>query len=371
MPYIDIHRKYRNLETKKVGSSISEVIEKKVTVDLQQILERHRGFTLFKEIQVVPFREFIAKDFIPQWIPAHNDRVSIKFLDRFIESVKNTWDSSKFHLIPHSMGYDSTILSKIIKMLYDDGSIDGDIFFVCFKPEDSVFLKIMENEGWDKSQYGVYNEKVSGRDYCREALQFSTAWQMYEDCWLWPVWYYQHAKLELQTNGKIPSDDRMIQAHCAGGVDELINFNNRKHAFSLLLSALYYTPLTAYWHGILPVFDDDILGDVFFKYKFQTFGNEYKRRVKGRMLQMLDSNSTLYQLPNSLRGFQVEYRRIPADLVQQMVRDYNNSWFGQKVAPDASKKATDVFIGDRWFACYSSAVIIEHLINEGIEVLKP
>ena len=67
-------------------------------------------------------------------------------------------DENEKYICFHSGGYDSRIISltlmEVRNMGYDN--LTRNIHFRCHQPEEPMFLEIMKRQGWDKSQYSVY-----------------------------------------------------------------------------------------------------------------------------------------------------------------------------------------------------------------------
>jgi len=71
-------------------------------------------------------------------------------------SIRSMWNPKDKHLVSHSSGYDSRIISLALAELRDEGMEIGEIHFRCHQPECKAFFRIMEIEGWDKDQYSCF-----------------------------------------------------------------------------------------------------------------------------------------------------------------------------------------------------------------------
>ena len=61
------------------------------------------------------------------------------------------------YLFFHSGGYDSRVLSlSLMELRESRDDLTRNIHFRCHQPEEPMFLEIMRRQGWDKSQYSVY-----------------------------------------------------------------------------------------------------------------------------------------------------------------------------------------------------------------------
>jgi len=71
-----------------------------------------------------------------------------KYFTRVIQKEK--------YIVFHSAGFDSRIISLVLMELRDEGHDMSGIHFRCYQPEGPMFLEIMERQGWDQSQYSVF-----------------------------------------------------------------------------------------------------------------------------------------------------------------------------------------------------------------------
>jgi len=77
------------------------------------------------------------------------------------------WDDSKIYIMNHSAGYDSRLLSSIIKKC---GFTN--VYFTCWQPEIEDFLKIMKYQGWDDKYIIPVKPNSNSIDYYAEILDF-------------------------------------------------------------------------------------------------------------------------------------------------------------------------------------------------------
>lgn len=76
--------------------------------------------------------------------------------DRLMNHLRQHWDASHPNLVSHSSGYDSRILSQCLVVLRNEGFDLGEVHFRCRPPEQESFLALMKRQGWDPSQYSVF-----------------------------------------------------------------------------------------------------------------------------------------------------------------------------------------------------------------------
>jgi len=97
-----------------------------------------------------------------------------KLLSVLIQNIENKWDSNKIHVLPHSSGYDSRLMSCAIKSLAKKNGTDwmGETYFICFQPEIKQFLDIMRYEGWLENHIITIKPDAPQLDYHAEGMKF-------------------------------------------------------------------------------------------------------------------------------------------------------------------------------------------------------
>jgi hypothetical protein len=97
-----------------------------------------------------------------------------KLLDVLMQEVERNWNSDKIHVLPHSSGYDSRLMSYIIKTLAEKNGESwlGKMYFICFQPEIQPFLEIMKYEGWSKNHIVTVRPNAPQTDYFAEGMKF-------------------------------------------------------------------------------------------------------------------------------------------------------------------------------------------------------
>ena len=79
--------------------------------------------------------------------------------DLIVQSIEDAWVPDAFHLVFHSSGWDSRIISAAIKKLVKKNGTDwlgSGLFFLCNRWEEKNFTKIMRAMEWTPDQYAVY-----------------------------------------------------------------------------------------------------------------------------------------------------------------------------------------------------------------------
>jgi len=102
-------------------------------------------------------------------------------LGTVIGAIKNTiagvWRPESTHVVFHSSGHDSRILSGCIGALARERGRDwlGRVLFLSNRWEADVFCEIMQRQGWQPDQYAAYTDGPPDEHY-RIALDFDTFW---------------------------------------------------------------------------------------------------------------------------------------------------------------------------------------------------
>jgi len=102
-------------------------------------------------------------------------------LDDLITAICNAivavWEPDKSHVVFHSSGYDSRVLSSCIRKLQYERGDDwlGDVLFLSNRWEADVFHEIMRLQGWKPGQYASYDTGADYEHYGR-VLDFDHYW---------------------------------------------------------------------------------------------------------------------------------------------------------------------------------------------------
>lgn len=131
--------------------------------------------TLFKEIEAVSFdmndKMVRLMDLEPGNRQLNDAEFGEKMVTALIRFFLRNWNPLLVHVVAHTGGYDSRLLSGILKTLGKELGKDlGTLYFVCIQPEVESFKTVMEIEGWESKQIiGLDSQDLN---YCRESLLF-------------------------------------------------------------------------------------------------------------------------------------------------------------------------------------------------------
>lgn len=127
---IIFRNKYLNNRDSKSVNFMKNIESGPLTLDRNyNYLNANTAKTPFKEVSIIDWKKLFNIENINSFIDS-NDRHKKPFLnlqkviDTLYEYIYNVWDSSKFNLMFHSSGYDSRILSYLIKKVYDKKGVE-------------------------------------------------------------------------------------------------------------------------------------------------------------------------------------------------------------------------------------------------------
>lgn len=177
MTYMWRRRQYRNIYTGKVSPFLYDACEDMVRLTLDPDFVCSDNSKWF----IDPFIEVVTYPPQMMYWPKTLESMSCENIQTVVDCITTViellWEPDKFHLIWHSSGYDSRIISGILKRLKEKHGKDwlGDILFLSNRWEADNFYKIMEAQGWDRSQYAAYDEGPEDEHF-GVALDFDTFW---------------------------------------------------------------------------------------------------------------------------------------------------------------------------------------------------
>lgn len=176
-------------QTGKISHNQVDVLPKSLTLDPNFIARWRfkKTNTLFREMSIVSPKGAMTSS-MRKLFKERAGRIQEKSKSHLLKvlqghlsaAVAERWKPGMFHVILHSSGYDSRMLSWTIKTLYKKrGSAWlGDVMFLCTKWEGACFKLIMRCEKWKKSQYCVVGESARANEYYAPIyLNFTDLWK--------------------------------------------------------------------------------------------------------------------------------------------------------------------------------------------------
>jgi hypothetical protein len=373
------HQRER-LYKSKVGTSerYYEIVPKTVTLqkDPSSIYNpiQPRNMTVFKEIDIVPYEEMCGKtalDFGLEVIPS--EQVSRKefaelAFDVFKAAIYTKWDPNKFHVIMHSSGYDSRLVSLAIKSLYEEYGSDwfGNTVFLNSYWESEQFKRIMEYEGWDN--YIIFNENAKKDEVFKGSFDFSQAWKQLNGGMIgWPLNGNWESIRWLQERELIPKEN--IQCIGGAGSNEISRTLHEGKKIGWYFDWIYYHTLSTFplkgrdW--IFPFLNFDFIS-VIIKY-----GLEYNNKsgFSKNIIDQIEPDLNKIERIDLKELIEQGYTRISDNIIRKAIDDYKNSWYGKYVRPkEPAIKPSGKFEYSTWWGMWNLASFCEYLLQNDFKI---
>ena len=383
-----VKRYYRNKDTKQTSGAIYNIISDRVTLKPNLETTYWNNVSIFKEIEIVPIDEIFPFNELKN-INSKSKIMKLSFFIKvihklLIDSLENKWNPSKVHLIFHSAGYDSRILSASIKELYLKNGKDwlGDILFICKSPEGEIFKKIMKYEGWQKSQYVILKDEPL--EYDKEGFNYKVAWKHVNGISDAPVNFTYNMYDTIKKKGLAPQDDNKIQVWMNFFEKAFFGMNTFNDLKSIYEKSYYGTE--GRYYGVFPCDVQDMyinsnLMKFIIETKIDTFpepkikldeyGYEYYKSCKIRKLILGKELSKFKQCNWEDYDF---IWTISNKLLQKAIDDYKNSWYYKNIDKEIINSAVNYYWerpyknSHKWWNAWSMGSFTNYLIEKGIEI---
>lgn len=350
--------------------------------------------TIFNEVNVVPFTEAYddeLKNFGMEkidTIPVSRQEFSGRLFNKLMEIVESTWKPEKFHVLPHSSGFDSRVLSTILKRLKEKHGEAwlGDYLFVESHGEASGFYDSMDILGWDRSKCVVINKGAHPHEAHAHNFEFENAWCRGNGFVGFPVnvWYNQVEW--LQHRDMIPQDDGQIQCYTGYGANETARACHRPDLFKNTNFDAPYVPgnnLGFYfpWHylhqlsgftlkgsWVHPFYNIDYLRNLI------TYCGKHIDQltlgwsVSSIILPYIEPELSKVHKAVSKEIKKKGYFTISDRLFNQAVSDYKSSWYGKNINPNVTPTKQIVYC--EWWGSWYVASFCEYLLKFGYSIKK-
>jgi len=189
MAFIKTRQVYRCSTTGETSENYIDVLPKELTLDPTYICvpfyNHHR--TLFKEVTIVPWREFVTPEMQKAFkarIGAHREskeQLLARIRAKLEQIILANWKPNLAHVQFHSSGQDSRMLSWLIRKLYRQRGDKwlGQMAFLCGNMECPYMRNILKYEGWKEGKhFYVINGKMNPLEYYKDyLLDFKNAWR--------------------------------------------------------------------------------------------------------------------------------------------------------------------------------------------------
>jgi hypothetical protein len=285
-------------------------------------------------------------------------------------AISDAWDSEKYHVVFHSGGWDSRVVSAATHRLYAARGDEwlGHVLFACVGNECDASWAVLEAEGWDRP--GVFlgirdaGPLVSRMTDIHDAGRWLNGVQLQGVDFNWLL--VEH----LQDIGAIPDND-----------DEIQVFNGRNET---LMGATMPdgNKLSASWSE---AYDASLsvsrykAGEVAFpfsSYAAVSLGiasttrmdwSTQDREANSRFRR--DMGIILCPALDGIPNTDLEMPELSVERVAEMGYEYSRSWYGQMIWPDAQQdRRGRLQLRHPWWGAWTAAALCEALIAEGYEL---
>lgn len=389
--FIPFSRTYVDRETGAESGLITDLALLRGRVALNHLYDGSTesimlGNTIFNEITITtPVIPESIQNLIESGSPlANND--AHKIASAIASVIERRWDPEQFHLVMHSSGYDSRIISKTIANLRDKHGESwlGKVLFLCWEPEGPEFKAIMSFEGWCKEQYHICNEGARPNEYCAGALDFDSCWKWTNDAQP-PLWIAEPTIEQLRKSGIITKPLTKTQFIAGGCGNECFKYSPNR-----LMEMFYYSRLGArsnvipYSERILPFLSYEVLRLIKPFTSYPSWRRNYPRvlrliklnvpvRTREEILSYL-SPELLQMKKGDEDGPTTPQRLLSGRLKEQCLRDFTESWYYNNVilpnSPNYDLNMPDCIWIDDWWGVYAKASLCEYLIKNGVKIIR-
>lgn len=331
--------------------------------DRRRRLRTFEHETPFDEIKIMPYEQAFkphkeASCFISQNLAALDKKA---YLEAFEKVIDSNWNPSSFHLIYHSSGFDSRLISHFIRKKYENDP--GRVLFVCWGSECETFEKIMRYEKWDRSQYATIPAETEKLLY---RFDFSDVWEHVNGAsWNFSASMYHTALDFLRKSGRIPQDLSRLQIWVGIGSNEMIKWPGR---LDLNLKRSYYGWQMRMWgvigkDTIQPFMD---IGPCKVLYN----SKNRKENVRRELVRMADPELANFPRTATSKLF------VPIEARKKAINDFKSSYYYKKIdGCSLPKLIKNILMYDGRHRSYHAfwrkwtlASLIEKLIRKGIEI---
>jgi len=369
-----LHLLFRNKISGKTDPKIYNVIKNEVTLNPFFKFKHYfldDSSTIFiggLPVYFIYQRKSISPEILNAASKPRNISMSeTKFFDGLVETLKcfieEKWSRDKHHLIQHSSGWDSRIMSSIIRQIYEERGDCwlGDASFVAWGHETDLAAKIIEIEGWNVS---LFTPLPKDEHYFNYGLDFSYAWRGLNGVAGYPINNPDWAFNMLRKRGIIPEDPERTQVWAASWFNEMFNAIMCPEPFEERFIKFYYYCTNAQYGA---AFDFEFVQPLFnprsIKHLVETqiHLRGTSSEIRERLMNHLDKK--LIRFPR----LDPQIVKVPQRFFERAKQDYSNSWYG-KTHPLVPRKTTRDIRYASWWADWSTASLCEHLVEEDVKV---
>lgn len=371
MPFMKVRQAYRCAATGRISEDYAGVLPKELTMDPTYtcipFYKHHR--TLFKEITIVPWKEFITPEMKKLFAvkighhPETKEQLFARMRKRLEQIILENWKHHSVHIHLHSSGRDSRLLSFLIKSLsrkYGNRWL-GKMVFLCGNNECPCMREIMKYEGWKENRdFFIINAKRNPLEYYKDYfLDFKNAWKWINGVQAKPqnlLWYLPEV---AQKQGILPEHyqtwstlwgNEVLDACSGSGGREL-----ERSFQKLYLSHMCSRPKPG--DQIIEPFTDILLAQAVIHSKIRL-----GRNLRLQFLGFVDKRLAEFKRAD-MHG---DLRTIADSTLKQMLQKYRESWYGRKVRTINGLPKTTQF-HPHW-SYWTAASLCEYLLEHDYKI---
>jgi len=384
------YRRERIYESKIEKSyAFHEVCPKKLTLrkNLHKKISMHiikDGWyhTIFNEVNVVPFNkayEKPVKEFgekkINRTPVSKKEFVELMFMI-LTDYIEKTWDPYKFHIIPHSSGYDSRLISTILKRLKKKNGSDwfGDYVFIESNGESELFKQMMQMEGWRK--HIVMYEGKDPSEAHLHSFDFKNAWKAGLIGFPVNSWYSQVEWLQ-----KMDIAPENVQCYTGYGANETTTVIHRADLYANANYQPEYKPnnlgLYFAWHYLHQLSAFTLNGDWIHPFYNLDYLGAFAKYSKGHIehlhpglsvskviLEIIEPELAKIHKMVTKEVKKKGFFNVSDKIINQAIKDYKSSWYGKRnpIQPTNEIKYCE------WWWSWRVASLCEHLLENGHDI---
>ena len=312
--------------------------------------------TIFKEVTYKPYQQR------PEVTELLSKRIHFpvsmrKLYTIFKDGIEKVWDPTKRHIIGHSSGVDSRLLSKAIKELGEKNGREwlGEVFYVENMGEGDLFYQIKDVMGFEGESY---NNDVSSDEFNRDYLTFRTHWEKFNTVVAYPLnqWLdgYTHMGID-------PSN---VQGFTGYGANETQAKAVRlRRGYKWYFPWVFHLQLTQWKH---------FGGDMEHPFLDWDFLHALQSCPEAQIYKRININMAAKMVPelkhiphiHTKEVVAMGYRNVSDQLLKDCYAEYKKSWFGKhfSVTPTPEIEYTE------WWFHYNAASWCEHLLDYGYKI---
>lgn len=358
--YLQPKRYYQNVKTGRASPLLRDVIKDRVTINPSFDCGNRRGTwhgSPFKEIETMP-----PAVTVPSGIHCGgSNRVEISDLfDEICASIERNWRSDKFHVVFHSSGWDSRIISAAIKRLGEKNGPEwlGAVLYLANRWEAEKSGDIISSQ--DLEDFVAY---IGGEHFYSSLINFGYVWKKTNAPTPLPgnLWWYLVDR--PQGMGLLPEDSELQgfsgywanetwKCFARGGLEDWLKKYTGWYYYNVMAALPQKIPLMEY-----PMTDVKVLRMI-----------PHARGGNGDRLRRAVADFACPEakdIPNL--GLDDRGHPIAEWLRDHCRKVYAGSWYAQNVRKDWETPETSEF-SNEW-GWWGLASLCEELVRSGVDVV--